>query len=202
MVDKAGSAASYTGKKCLEWAGGMVGKNFATQGNILTGPETIDAMAQAFIGATGDLGDRLFAALYAGERAGGDRRGKQSAAIFVVKPEGGYGGFNDRWLDYRVDDHEDPIPRLGELIEMHRLYFGKSEDSERMQISDEVLEQLQRITSELGYYDGALNGEYNEETRSALRAFIGNENFEDRVDFEAALIDKPVLEFLLRKFDS
>jgi len=200
IVDKEGKAASYTGKKCLSWAGGKVGKHFAAQGNILTGPETIDAMVDAFQGTTGDLPDRLFASLLAGDRAGGDRRGKQSAAILVVKPEGGYGGFNDRWLDYRVDDHEDPIPRLGELIEMHRLYFGRSAEEERVSLSGDALEKLQTIVRDLGYYDGFIDGQYSEGTRTAIRALIGNENFEDRVDFDGALIDKPVLEFLLKKF--
>jgi len=202
MVDKEGRAATFTGKKCLSWAGGKVGKNFAAQGNILTGPETVDAMVDAFQGASGELPDRLYAALLAGDLAGGDRRGKQSAAILVVKPEGGYGGFNDRWLDYRVDDHKDPIPKLGELIEMHHLYFGRSDDDERLKISGEVLENLQIIARDLGYYDGLIDGEFSEKTRVAMRAFIGNENFEDRVDFDQAIIDKPVFDFLLKKFGS
>lgn len=202
LVDKDGKAASYTGKKCQTWAGGKVGKHFAAQGNILTGPETIDAMVEAFRSSSGDLADRLYASLLAGDRAGGDRRGKQSAAIFIVKDEGGYGGFNDRWLDYRVDDHEEPIPRLGELIDMHRLYFGRSADEERVDLSGDTLEKLQSIARELGYYNGLIDGEYGELTRNALRDFVGNENFEDRVDFDQALIDKPVLDFLLKKFGS
>jgi uncharacterized Ntn-hydrolase superfamily protein len=159
-------------------------------------------MVDAFQGTSGELPDRLYAALLAGDLAGGDRRGKQSAAILVVKPEGGYGGFNDRWLDYRVDDHEDPIPKLGELIEMHHLYFGRSDEDERVNLSEEVLENLQIIARDLGYYDGLIDGELNEKTRVAMRAFIGNENFEDRVDFDQATIDKPVFDFLLKKFGS
>ncbi|OGO17927.1 MAG: fimbrial assembly protein FimA [Chloroflexi bacterium RBG_16_48_8] len=201
MVDTHGLAATYTGENCLSWAGGIVGKHFAVQGNILTGPETVEAMADVFQHKPGDLPDRLYAALIAGDRAGGDRRGKQSAAILVVKPNAGYGGYNDRWLDYRVDDHEEPVPRLGDLIEMHQLYFGKSQEEERLLLSGETLKQLQLIAQERGYYEGSLHGEYDEPTRSALRSFMGNENFEDRVDFEKGEIDEPVLVFLLKKFN-
>lgn len=200
IVDASGGAATYSGEECLEWAGGQHGENFAAQGNILTGPETIDAMVEAFLTTEGTFPHRLYRSLLAGDRAGGDRRGRQSAAIFVVKHEGGYGGFNDRWLDYRVDDHEDPVPRLGELLELHELYFGESPASDQVDISGEVAESLQRITTELGYYRGPIHGQYDASTRDALRKFLGNENFEERTDFENGKIDPPVLEFILRKF--
>lgn len=199
-VDAAGRAATFTGKECLAWAGGRTGEHFAIQGNILTGPEVVDAMAQAFRSDSGDLADRLMAALLAGDRAGGDRRGRQSAALFVVKPQAGYGGFNDIWLDYRVDDDPDPVPRLVELLAIHRLYFGKSPADDQIPIAGEVATQLQRIMASLGYYGGPVSGAYDETTRSALMAFIGNENFEDRTDFAAGQIDRPVFDYLLRKF--
>jgi uncharacterized Ntn-hydrolase superfamily protein len=157
-------------------------------------------MLDAFENSPGDLPNRLFKSLLAGDRAGGDRRGKQSAAIFAVKEKGGYAEFNDRWLDYRVDDHEDPVARLGELIEMHYLYFGESPEEDRIEIVGEIAEKLQRIASKLGYYQGELHGQYDSATREALRSVIGNENFEDRTDFEAGKIDQPVLDYLLKKF--
>jgi uncharacterized Ntn-hydrolase superfamily protein len=200
MLDARGNPATYTGEKCLPWAGGLTGMHFAAQGNILTGPETIDAMKEAFLSMKGDLPNRLLAALLEGDRAGGDRRGRQSAALLVVKSNGGYGGYNDRWIDYRVDDHEDPVPRLVELLNLHRLYFEKSPAEEQIEMAGDCLIQLQRIAQELGYYAGPIHGEYDQATRLALRNFIGNENFEDRVDFEAALIDRPVFDFLLGKF--
>jgi uncharacterized Ntn-hydrolase superfamily protein len=200
LVDAQGQTANFTGEGCLPWAGGRVGQYFAVQGNILTGPETLDAMVESFQNSPGDLPGRLFAALLAGDRAGGDRRGKQSAAIYVVKPEGGYGGYNDRWIDYRVDDHEDPVPRLAELIQLHHLYFGESEEDDRIQLSGEALQKLQSIAHDFGYYQGAIHGEYDKTTREALRSFIGNENFEDRVDFEKGEIDEPVFSFLIEKF--
>jgi uncharacterized Ntn-hydrolase superfamily protein len=200
MVDSEGRSATFTGKKCLSWAGGKAGEYFTAQGNLLTGPETVEAMVHAFQDTSGDLPDRLLAALLAGDRAGGDRRGKQSAAILVVKPAGGYGGYNDRWIDYRVDDHEDPVPRLKELLEMHRLYFGKSPQEDRVELKGEVLEILQTIAYQLGYYEEPIHAQFDEKTQGALRGFIGNENFEDRVDFDHQKIDRPVLDFLLKKF--
>jgi uncharacterized Ntn-hydrolase superfamily protein len=200
LVDSKGNGATFTGQDCLPWAGGITGQHFTAQGNILTGPETIDAMVAAFLDTQGDLPARLLAALLAGDRAGGDRRGRQSAALFVVKPEGGYAGFNDRWMDYRVDDHADPVPRLAELIELHRLFFEKSADEDELPISGEVAKRLQKMMQKLGYFDASISGEYDEPTRKALREFIGSENFEDRTDFDAGRIDQPVYDYLMRKF--
>jgi uncharacterized Ntn-hydrolase superfamily protein len=200
LVDLHGGAASFTGKSCFEWAGGLTGPGYAVQGNLLTGPEVVQSMEKVFRETKGELPERLFAALHAGSRAGGDRRGRQSAALYVVKPKGGYGGHLDRWIDYRVDDHIDPIPRLGELLELHHLYFGKSPASKRAKLQGEVVEQLQKIMMGLGYYC-PVNGLYDETTREAFRAFIGNENFEERANPDKGWIDRPVLAYLLKKFD-
>ena len=109
IVDADGWPATFTGRKCNAWAGGRTGKNYTVQGNILTGREVVDAMAEAFEKAEGELGARLITALEAGQAAGGDRRGRQSAALFVVREGWGYGGFNDRYRDIRVDDDPEPI---------------------------------------------------------------------------------------------
>ncbi len=116
IVDAAGNAATFTGKKCLAWAGGKTGKHYACQGNILASEQVVDAMAAAFEEAKGPLAWRILAALEAGDKAGGDRRGKQSAAVLVVRDKGGYGGLNDRFVDLRVDDHTDPIPELARIL--------------------------------------------------------------------------------------
>lgn len=200
LVDAKGQPATFTGEDCLHWAGGRTGEHYAVQGNILVGPEVVDAMAETYDTTDGDLPDRLLAALLAGDRTGGDRRGKQSAAVFVVKPEGGYGGLNDRWMDYRVDDHPDPVPKLADLVEMHRLYFGQSPEEDKLAIEGEVAESLQELMRDLEYYEGAVDGRYDDETKRALRAFVGNENFEERADVESGRIDEPVYEFLLRRF--
>jgi len=194
MVDARGDAVTFTGSGCFPWAGGVKGKGYAIQGNILASAKVVPAMEKKFLAAKGDLPTRLYAALLAGDRAGGDKRGRQSAAIYVVKPKGGYGGFVDRWIDYRVDDHDDPVPRLGELIQMHELYFGKSPESERLVLKGKSLEQMSAILKREGYL------KKNKSFQSAFYEFIGNENFEERADPYAQWIDRPVLKHLLKKY--
>ena len=109
IVDREGRAAAFTGSKCMDFAGHVVGEGFTCQGNILLSSEVVEAMARAMENTPGDLPERLLASLDAGQRMGGDRRGMQSAALLVVKPSGSYGGTLDRWIDVRVDDHPSPI---------------------------------------------------------------------------------------------
>lgn len=198
LVDAKGKSATFTGKSCLDWAGGLSGPGYAIQGNILAGAQVVREMEHAFLDAKGELPERLFTALDVGSRAGGDRRGRQSAALLVVKPKAGYGGYNDRWVDYRVDDHLNPIARLGELLELHHLYFGKSPRSQRVKLEGAVVKDIQTIMKGLGYYTRT-DGKYNDATREAFRAFINNENFEERANPDAGWIDKPVLEYLIKK---
>jgi uncharacterized Ntn-hydrolase superfamily protein len=122
-----GSTAQFTGSECLEWAGGRSGENYCVQGNILAGEEVVDAMAEAFENTEGELADRLLAALDAGDAAGGDTRGKQAAALLVVREGWGYAGLNDRYRDLRVDDHADPIVELRRVYEVHKMVFGRPE---------------------------------------------------------------------------
>lgn len=201
MVDARGGSATFTGGKCNPWAGGLHGPGYAIQGNILAGPEVVPAMQSAYQNTAGDLATRLQAALLAGDRAGGDRRGRQSAAILVVKDKGGYGGFTDRLLDYRVDDDPDPVVRLGELISLYRLYFGKSPASDQIQLQDAPLQAVQKIMFKLGYLKSSPSGTYDTATQQAFRAFTGNENFEERCDPLAGWVDAPVLDYLIRTFD-
>ena len=200
IVDAQGRSASFTGSGCMDWAGGLSAPGYAIQGNILAGKHVVQAMEAAFLGDRGDLATRLHAALLAGDRAGGDRRGRQSAAILVVKENGGYAGFNDRMLDYRVDDDPDPVVKLGELIYLHRLYFEKSPETGRIQLQGEKLLAVQKIMQQLGYLKQAPTGTYDTTSQEALRAFMGNENFEERSDPAAGWMDLPVYDFILRKF--
>lgn len=195
LVDANGKSATYTGSGCFPWAGGVNGKGYAIQGNILANAKVVPALEKKFLATKGDLPTRLHAALLAGDRAGGDKRGRQSAAIYVVKPNGGYGGYVDRWIDYRVDDHEDPVPRLGELLELHRLYFDKSPENERAALKGKTLEQMTSILKRAGYLL-----KKNTAFIDAFNAFIGNENFEERADPNGQWIDKPVLKYLVKKF--
>ncbi|MGA9193269.1 MAG: DUF1028 domain-containing protein [Anaerolineales bacterium] len=200
MVDAHGRPATFTGDDCFAWAGGTTGDHFAVQGNILVGPQVVEAMAETFQISTGDLPDRLLAALQAGDQAGGDRRGRQSAAILAVKAGAGYAGFNDRWVDYRVDDSTDPVPQLVDLVAVHKLYFGESEPEDKLRIEAEVLVALKRMMAAEGLYAGTPDDAWDDPTRRALRQFVGNENFEDRTDFDTRQIDRPVFEFLQKRF--
>jgi uncharacterized Ntn-hydrolase superfamily protein len=198
MVDQHGSAATYTGQGCYGWAGGAIGKFYAIQGNILARPQVIQEMINAYIAHEAKpFFRRLQVALLAGDRAGGDRRGRQSAAILIVKHKAGYSGFNDRWVDYRVDDHTDPVVRLGELLDLHELYFNKSPEEQKLQLAGDTLVQLQVIMKKLGYYSGEADSIYDNKTRTALEVFIGNENFEDRTDLSSGKIDAPVYNYLI-----
>jgi uncharacterized Ntn-hydrolase superfamily protein len=200
MVDSHGQPATFTGADCLPWAGGLTGRHFAAQGNILAGPSVIEAMGAAFDAAPGDLAQRLLAALVAGDAAGGDRRGRQSAALFVVRAQAGYGGFNDRWIDYRVDDDPSPLVRLCELLKLHHLYFGKSAAADTLPLEGDVARSLVSILRRHAGYAGEPQDRLDPPAQLALRAFIGRENFEDRADFEALRIDRPVFEFLMERF--
>jgi len=123
IVDAKGNAAAYTGTKCLDWAGSKIGKCYSAQGNILSGKEVVENMAEKFESTKGDLADRLVAALEAGEKAGGDARGRQSAALLVVRKNAGRAGYGDKFIELRVEDNQDPIAELKRLLKLHRLYF-------------------------------------------------------------------------------
>jgi len=151
LVDAKGGSASFTGKECYEWAGGITGPNYAAQGNILVGEDTVQAMAETFQQTSGSLADRLIAALDAGQNAGGDRRGRQSAALLVVRDKGGYGGYNDRAIDLRVDDHPDPIKELERIYKLQQLYFSPSAEEDIVPITDELREELIRELTRAGF---------------------------------------------------
>jgi len=118
VVDANGQAATYTGSECLPWAGGKTGSHYAVQGNLLAGPQVIEAMAATFEAAPGDLATRLVYALAAGQAAGGDARGRQSAAVLVVRKDAGYLGLTDRHIDLHVEDHPTPIRELKRLLDI------------------------------------------------------------------------------------
>ncbi len=128
VVDAQGRAFTFTGERCMAWAGGIAGANFCVQGNILAGEGVVSAMAEAFASGTGLLEERLLSALKAGDAAGGDKRGKQSAALLVVRAGWGYAGGNDRYRDVRVDDHEAPIVELERVLRLHQTMFRRPSD--------------------------------------------------------------------------
>ena len=180
FVDAAGGAATFTGSGCVEWAGGVSGEHFAAQGNILAGAGVVDAMARAFGSAEGELCDRLLTALMAGDAAGGDRRGRQSSALLVVRDRGGYEGRNDRYIDLRVDDHPDAPAELGRL-------FGVWDDTmlvrtdPPLEATAELVSEVQRRLASVGPYDGPAHGAFDEPTRVALAEWAGRYNLEGRL---------------------
>jgi uncharacterized Ntn-hydrolase superfamily protein len=119
IVSATGDSATYSGSDCNPWAGGRKGPGYAVQGNILTGEKVVVAMEAAFLGSKGKpLAERLYAALKAGDEAGGDSRGKQSAAVLVCRAKAGWNGFTDRAVDIRVDDSPEPLVEIGRLLGM------------------------------------------------------------------------------------
>jgi uncharacterized Ntn-hydrolase superfamily protein len=201
LVDAQGRPATFTGEECHDWAGGLTGSHYSAQGNILVSSATVESMARGFEEAEGELADRLVEALAAGQAAGGDRRGRQSASVLVVRPEGGYGGYTDRYLDLRVDDDPQPIERLKGLVDLHHLFFKPPAPGEMVAIEGEVAREAQRILTWAGFYDGPIDGEYDAVTKKAMGALIGNENFEERYDEEAGLISSQVIDVLRAKFE-
>jgi uncharacterized Ntn-hydrolase superfamily protein len=200
IIDRDGRAATFTGSGCHAWAGGSSGSHFAVQGNILVSAVTVEALAIGFENAQGALADRLVAALMAGQKGGGDRRGQQSAAVLIVRDKGGYAGFKDRYLDLRVDDDPHPIERLQDLVELHHLYFGKSAPESLVMIDKQIARELQRIAKQAKQYHGLLNGEYDAATREAVEGLIGIENLEDRWPFGSDQIDPVALRFLQKAY--
>jgi uncharacterized Ntn-hydrolase superfamily protein len=193
IVDVQGRSASYTGDRCITWAGGTSGPNFAAQGNCLAGAAVVDALAATFRESRGHLADRLVAALRAAQNAGGDKRGQQSAALIIEKPRGGYAGFNDRYVDLRVDDHARPIEQLAHLLELHKLYFFPAAPEDVLAIDDALGREIVRELVRAGALE---SGDiYDDRARAALVSFMHVENLENRVR-EGATIDRQTLEYL------
>lgn len=187
LVDVDGNAATHTGRECFDWAGGVTGDGVAIQGNILTGPDVVEAMKRAWDDSADepDLARRLLAALRAGDEAGGDRRGRQSAALLVVRDGAGYGGNDDVAVDLRVDDHADPVTELTRLLDLNDLYLTASSEEEKVPVDEALATELDDRARRLGHRD--------------FHAWVGTENYEMRVSGageEPRWVDRRVLEAL------
>ena len=192
LVSANGDSVSFTGSGCHPLAGGIAKPGLAVQGTLLTGPEVIDAVVTTFEAHAGAFPERLLAALLAGDRAGGDARGRQAAALLVVREEGGYGGMNDRYIDLRVDDDPDPIPRLQGLLALQRLYFEPPRPEGLLPIEGEVRARLLAVLRKAGH---AVGDAWDDVARSALVSVAGVENLEERM-VDGDRIDRLVLEHL------
>ena len=200
IVDVRGRSASFTGEGCFPWAGGRTGPHFAAQGNILVSAATVDALAETFLEqqatGRGELSDHLLAALAAGQAAGGDTRGMQSAALLVVRAGGGYAGFNDRYIDLRVDDHPAPIAELRRVLDLHQIYFRPADPATLLPIEGPVLAEVRTLLHTSGYLPDVPDAPtYDAETASAFTAFAQRENLEDRLQ-PGARLDPVVLGYL------
>jgi uncharacterized Ntn-hydrolase superfamily protein len=194
VIDRSGLAATFTGSQCLDWAGGRTGPGFACQGNILAGPRVLDAMVEAFEASEADLATRLSDALLAGDRAGGDRRGRQSAGILVVREGGGYLGDSDVAVDLRVDDHTDPVPELQRLLSLHNLLFPEASELVFVDMDEAMVVEIRASLADLGY-DAGLGVAYDDSLKKALFGFVGTENLEARWT-DAPAVEKGVLDSL------
>ncbi len=192
IIDAQGRVASFTGAQCFDWAGSMPGQCCVAQGNTLAGPQVVENMVQTFVEQSGSLAERLMAALQAGQTSGGDRRGQQSAALLVVRANGGYGGFDDRYVDISVYDHPTPIAELNRLYAIHRLTYFRSDPDQLTVIDTAIANELQQILHDRGFYKGAATGLCDQNLLKALRDFMGWENYDERIRSDD-LIDLEVL---------
>lgn len=173
VVDASGRAATYTGPECMPWAGGATGYGYAIQGNILVGSRVVALMEEAWLAsdASGPLARRLLAALAAGDAVGGDSRGRQSAALYVVAPGAGYDG-GDVLVDLRVDDHPDPVQELARLLDIHEMLFGRPDPDTLLDLSGPLAEEVTHLLAGHGFA-GPLD--------KALETWAGRENLELRL---------------------
>jgi uncharacterized Ntn-hydrolase superfamily protein len=221
IVDARGNAASFTGKNTFDWAGGrtgamsgrgnvlggkgevIVGRGYTAQANIMVSDQTVKNLAETFERSSGNLADRLMAALKAGQAGGGDKRGMQSAALLVVRKNGGYLGANDRFIDIRVYDAPDPIAELVRLLALHKLHFFPSEPKDLVPITPAMVARLEPIllsepADQPDKWLKARQGRATPAFLEALKNFMYWENYDVRVRMDGK-IDRVVLEDILKK---
>lgn len=195
IVDAQGRVATYTGSLCEAWAGGRVGPYCAAQGNMLLGESTVAAMVEWFATHDGPLADRLVDALWAGERAGGDKRGRQSSALLVVRPDAGIAVYDDNLIDLRIDSDPHPCRRLRDLLGEYYAVQIRTPRDQYLRLTEERVAQIQLALYRLGRYLGAHHGRFDDATRAALWGFCVAENQKARWA-EDGTIDPRLLNYL------
>ncbi len=199
IIDTKGQAVAHTGKECMDWAGHIVGEGYTCQGNILAGEAVVANMADAYDKLDGDLIDKLFAALNAGQSAGGDRRGMQSASIFIVRKKGGYEGGNDRYVDVRVDEHPRPIEELERIFKIYDMTLLSREDpSCLMKIEGTRSLKVQQALVKLGYLESVDEEGFTEKVKSALSNWTNTSNFGNKARDDGT-IWKSILDYMLEE---
>jgi uncharacterized Ntn-hydrolase superfamily protein len=198
IVDQKGHAVAHTGKECMNWAGHLIGDGFTCQGNILAGEDVVSNMVDAYEKNEGDLIDKLFAALNAGQTAGGDRRGMQSAAILVVRKEGGYEGGNDRYVDVRVDEHPSPIKELERIFKIYDMTLLSREDPVNLRkIAGDLSIRIQQALVSLGYLDSVSTDTFSDKAKTALAEWTNTNNFENKARNDGT-IWQSVVDYLVK----
>lgn len=198
IVDAKGRSATFTGKKCFDWAGGRRATDYAIQGNILVSEATVNAMEKTFLSAKGPLAERLLAALKAGAEAGGDKRGRQSAALVVVREGASYDGKSDAYVDISVYDAPDPIAEIFRLYELQKVHFERSDPKDVVAIGGADALYLQKLLAKKGFYKGTVDGTWNEASTAALADYMGWENYDTRIRRDGQ-IDKQILALIKQK---
>jgi len=192
VVDRDGTSASHTGAQCIPWAGHRTGPGYAIQGNLLSGPEVVDAMERAWLASdpSDPLARRLAASLLAGDRAGGDRRGRQSAALLVVTENGAHEGGSDVYADLRVDDHLDPVHELSRLLDIHEVCLDKNHVSGSTPWDDELVGEVTRMLDRVGFRPETNDraGANSALNRWAMDNYLSRRILEDGVDNEVLAI--------------
>ncbi|HEX7472108.1 MAG TPA: DUF1028 domain-containing protein [Candidatus Limnocylindrales bacterium] len=158
IVDGRGASVSHTGRSCLAWAGGRTGDGFAAQGNILAGGVVVDGLVDTYLAGRRPFPELLVECLVAADAAGGDRRGRESASVLVVRDAAGYGGGNDRWIDLRVDDHPDPIGELTRILDLSRLYADRPVPADLLPLDAALAAELRRLLGRAGWDPGRAGG--------------------------------------------
>ncbi len=194
LVAANGTSVSFTGAACISYAAGTSGDDFAAQGNCLASAAVVEALATTFRRSQGALCDRLLAALSAADAAGGDKRGRQSAALAIEKPQGGYAGFNDRYVDLRVDDAVRPIAELERLLALHKLYNFLPDAGDLLDVDERMAAELASHLRRVGALPQDAMA-FDERAREALVAVMHVENLENRVRSDGR-IDRQTRDYL------
>lgn len=197
IIDQEGEVATYTGARCNNWSGGIIGTHCAAQGNTLLSGKGCEAMVDHFVAEKGSLARRLVNALSIGDAVAGDARGRQASALLVIRPpwEEPLNVFSEPTIDLRVDDHENPFRELSRLLDLHELLYLPTAAEERMALDKPAVWRLQQVMAHLGHYHGELTGFMDAPTRESLLKTARLHNLRNRLS-DTEWLDRRALEYL------
>ena len=202
LLDHHGAMAAYTGADLHDWegwAGSVAGRDCIAVGNGLASSAVVEEMVDGFERSTATLAERLMAALDAGQAAGGDLRGQQSAALLVVRRDGGYGSLDDRHVVISIYDHPQPIGELRRCYALHRLAYFPSDPANLVAITPELAVEIKTLMAARGFYTGEVDDRWDSASQRRLDLFLGHENYDNRID-NGGLLDLEVLQDLRLRY--